>query len=220
MKVPEKEIETNKFKQNTTQLFKNESAKDAKDIDEAGLVSKIRAIDPQMTFVVICYSEINDLRFLLEGAGLFAEMRINRDLNILSKGHFLTMNPVQKEFIQTMVHEDNVEKDVIVTGPVGSGKTILGLEAINIKKSHYKRKYGISSSECQKKLSVIIWIGYNKNQSLLKKQLEISENHKDCSQDIQTGTKPTREKLSNILQGNANYKSYIHILIMMDEMYR
>ena len=45
-----------------------------------------------------------------------------------------------------MAHEDHVEKDVIVTGPVGSGKTLLGLEAINIKKSHYKKKYGISSS--------------------------------------------------------------------------
>ena len=38
------------------------------------------------------------------------------------------MNNVQNEFIQTMTLEDHVEKDVIVTGPVGSGKTLLGLE--------------------------------------------------------------------------------------------
>ena len=54
-----------------------EDTKHARHIDESGLVSKIRAIDPQMIFMVICYSEINDLRFLLEGYGLFAEQRMN-----------------------------------------------------------------------------------------------------------------------------------------------
>ena len=109
--------------------------------------------------MVICYSQILELKFLLEGAGLFAEMRMNRELNILSNGQILTMNDVQKEFIQTMAHEDHVEKDVIVTGPVGSGKTLLGLEAINIKKSHYKKKHGITSSDCKNKVRIIILIG-------------------------------------------------------------
>ena len=90
--------------------------------------------------MLICYSQILELKFLLEEKGLFAEMRINREMNILSKGQILTMNDIQKEFIQIMAQEENVEKDVIVTGPVGSGKTLLGLEAINIKKSHSFQK--------------------------------------------------------------------------------
>ena len=114
------------------QFFKTE---EPNEIDENGLVSEIRLINPKITFMVICHSEINDLKFMLERNGLFAEMRMNRDLNILSNGQILTMNDVQKEFIQTMTHEDHVEKDVIVTGPVGSGKTLLGLEAINNTKS-------------------------------------------------------------------------------------
>merc|ERR1711983_105661 len=104
---------------------------------------------------------------------------MNRDLNILSNGQILTMNDVQKEFIQTLTLEDHVEKDVIVTGPVGSGKTLLGLEAINIKKSHYIRKYGISSNECQNKLRVLIVIGCSQASAVsqmdggqLKQQLE------------------------------------------------
>ena len=55
-------------------------------------------------------------------------MRINRDLNILSRGQILTMNDAQKEFIHTFTLEENIEKDVIISGPVGSGKTIMGLE--------------------------------------------------------------------------------------------
>ena len=82
---------------------------------------------------MICYSNILELKFLLEEKGLFTEMRINRDLNILSDGQILTMNDLQKNFIQTLAHEDHVEKDVIVTGPVVSGKTLLGLEAIDIR---------------------------------------------------------------------------------------
>ena len=128
--------------------------KETNALDENGIVAKIQSIKPQMTFLIICHSQMLDFKFLLERTGIFAEQRLNRDLNILSNGQILTMNTVQKEFIQTMAHEDHVEKNVIVTGPVGSGKTLLGLEAINIKKSHYKKKHGINSSDCKNQLRV------------------------------------------------------------------
>ena len=169
--------------------------------------------------MMICYSQILDLKFLLEEKGLFAKMRMNRDLCILSNGQILTMNDVQKEFIQTMAHEDHVEKDVIVTGPVGSGKTLLGLEAINIKKSHYKKKYGISSRDCKNKLRVIILIGTKWEENMLKKHLEMSEYHKDCSLDIKTDI-ANSEKLTRIFQANENYKSFSQTLIMLDEINR
>ena len=169
--------------------------------------------------MMICYSQTLDLKFLLEGSGLFAEMRMNRDLNILSNGQILTMNDVQKEFIQTMAHQDHVEKGVVLTGPVGSGKTLLGLEAINIKKSHYKKKYGISSSECQKKIRVIIVIGYSEAGSQLKRQLdEMSKSTKDCTIEIQIEWTPHSQYLTRIFQANENYKSYSHTLIMLDEI--
>ena len=169
--------------------------------------------------MLICYSQILELKFLLEEKGLFAEMRINRELNILSNGQILTMNTVQKEFLQTMAQENHVEKNVIVTGPVGSGKTLLGLEAINIKKSHYKKKHGISSSDCKNKMRVIIFIGTSTG-NMLKQQLEMSESHKDCTVDIITEYNPSSRDMTRIFQGNENYKSYTHILIMLDEIPR
>ena len=192
---------------------------ETREIDETGLVSKIQSINPQITIMLICYSQILELKFLLEEKGLFAEMRINRDLNILSNGQILTMNAVQKEFLQTMAQENHVEKNVIVTGPVGSGKTLLGLEAINIKKSHYKKKHGISSSDCKNKMRVIIFIGTSTG-NMLKQQLQMSESHKDCTVDIITEYNPSSRDMTRIFQGNGNYKSYSHILIMLDEIPR
>ena len=193
--------------------------KETNALDEERIVSEIHSINPQMTVMVICYSHFLDLKSLLERAGLFPTMRLNRDLNILSNGQILTMNDVQKEFIQTMAHEDHVEKDVIVTGPVGSGKTLLGLEAINIKKSHYKKKYGISSSECKNKLRTIILIG-SSHGNTLKQQIELSESHTDCIVEIQLKFEPNSTDLKSFFQANENYKSYSHTLIMLDEIVR
>ena len=193
--------------------------KETNALDEDRIVSEIHSIKPQMTFLIICYSHFLDLKVLLERAGLFPTMRMNRDLNILSNGQILTMNDIQKEFIETMTLEEHVEKNVIVTGPVGSGKTLLGLEAINIKKSHYKKKYGISSLECKQKLRVIILIGNSEDESQLKQQLEMSESHKDCSLDI--GTKYELEfGYVRFFKADKNYKSYSHTLVMLDEIKR
>ena len=195
---------------------------ETKEIDESSLVSAIQSIDPQAVFMVICHSQILDLKFLLEGSGLFAVMRMNRDLNILSNGQILTMNDVQKEFIQTLADEDNVEKDVLITGPVGSGKTLLGLEAINIKKSHYKRKYGISPIDCQNKLRVIILIGVHDDGNMLKQQMmhDLSKSSKkDCTTEIVAESDPDSQ-MKNIFQANENYKSFSHTFIMLDEITR
>ena len=194
---------------------------ETREIDEDAFVSEIRTINPQIIIIMICYSQFLDLKFLLERSGLFPAMRMNRELNIISKGQILTMNNVQKEFIHTMADQDNVEKDVVITGPVGSGKTILGLEAINIKKSHYKKKYGISSSDCQKKLRVIVIIGMSQEESQLKQQLdEMSKSVKDCTLDIQVEYNPNSKKLTRIVHAIEDYKSYSHTLIMLDEISR
>ena len=129
-----------------------------KEIDEAALVSEVRSVNPQVIIMMICYSQCLDLKSLLERAGLFPTLRINRDLNILSRGQILTMNDAQKEFIETFTLKENIEKNVVISGPVGSGKTIMGLEALKMKQSHYMKKYGLSASECKSKFRVIIGI--------------------------------------------------------------
>ena len=187
---------------------------ETKEIDEASLVSKIQFISPQITVMMICYSQFLDLKSLLEENGLFFFFRMNRDLNILSSGQILTMNDVQKEFMQTLTLVDHVEKDLLVTGPVGSGKTLLGLEAINIKKAHYKKKYGITASELRNKIRVILLIGTKEKENLLKQQLS------NMYLEIHTEFNPNSGVLDCIFQDDKNFKAYNHTLIMFDEIFR
>ena len=107
-----------------------------------------------------------------------------------------------------------------MTGPVGSGKTLLGHEAINIKKSHYMKKHGINSSDCKNKLRILILIRTSFEENQLKQQIEMSESHKDCTLEIQRELYPDSERLTRIFQTNENYESYLHTLIMLDEMHR
>ena len=81
------------------------------------------------------------------------------------------MNDAQKEFIETFTLKENIEKNVVISGPVGSGKTIMGLEALKMKQSHYMKKYGLSASECKSKFRVIIGI-CAKCESMLGQQLQ------------------------------------------------
>ena len=134
---------------------------DKKQIDEIALETSIRQISPQMVFILICFSQILDLRFLLEGAGILSEIRMSRDLKLISKGKILTLNDTQKELLQTVSNPENVHKDVWIEGRVGSGKTLLGIEVIRIKLAHYLRKYGLSAAEGQQQIQVVIQLDRN-----------------------------------------------------------
>ena len=87
------------------------------------------------------------------------------------------------------------------------------------------KKYGINSSDCKNKLRIIIVINTSRDTSSrevnqLKRQLEMSESHKDCSLDIHTESFPNSEELTRIFQADENYKNYTHTLIMIDEIWR
>ena len=196
-------------------FFKNE---ETREIDKDALVSEIRSINPQIAFMALEYSQTLDLKFLLEASGLFSELRMNRELNIRSGGKILTMNYVQKELVQTMAHEDHIEKDLTITGPRKCGKTLLGLESINIKMSHYVRKYGISPINLKDKLRVIIWVGTVAKKQQMSK--EMSERPSYWSLEIHADTNPNPESLKEIFEANENYSSFTHTLIMFDGIWR
>ena len=152
------------------EYFQDESKKD---IDERRLVNDIKKINPSMVVMVICYSQILELRFLLEGAGIFSELRLNRDLCLQSKGQILTMSETQKNFLQTMAQPENISKRLVqIEGQVGSGKTLLGLEVLKMKLAHYLRYYGLTAAEGKEQIRTIVIFGKDGWCGTLKTQLE------------------------------------------------
>ena len=139
------------------EYYKDETTKD---INEENLVDDIKKINPSMVVMVICYSQILHLRFLLEGAGIFSEVRLNRDLCLQSKGQILTLSETQKKFLQTLSQPENIEKKLVrIEGQVGSGKTLIGIKALKMKIAHYIRKYGWNATESKDKLRVLVIFG-------------------------------------------------------------
>ena len=136
------------------EYYKDETTKD---INEENLVDDIKKINPSMVVMVICYSQILHLRFLLEGAGIFSEVRLNRDLCLQSKGQILTLSETQKKFLQTLSQPENIEKKLVrIEGQVGSGKTLIGIEALKMKIAHYIQKYKWNATESKDKLRVLV----------------------------------------------------------------
>ena len=190
-----------------------------KKLNEDSVLLEINRINAQMTVMVICYSNTLDLKFLLEEKGLFSEARINRDLNILSKGKILTLNETQKKFIQTVAHPENIEKKIVrIEGKVGSGKTLLGTEIVKMKLAHYIRKYNLQVNEMKQQKMKVIILADEFNANVLVQQLK-EELFKDISQycDIEIASKAIREGvLHTFMEEDANF---IHTIVMIDECY-
>ena len=171
--------DNNKFRfLNIPQYFKSE---ETKKIDETGLISEIRTIDPLITFMVICHSEINDLKFLLEGAGLFAEMRISREHRIVTNGKQIKLDETQRALLYTVSKPENIEKIVIVKGPQGSGKTILSVEVLKMKLSHYIRKFNLGAIMGKFIIKVFVCGCYNGSNKVVVLLKQLMEETKDIS---------------------------------------
>ena len=200
------------------EYFKDYSTKE---IDERRLVDDIKEINPSMVVMVICYSQILCLRFLLEGAGIFSEVRMNRDLCLQSKGQILTMSETQKKFLQTMAHPENIKKRLVrIEGQVGSGKTMLGIEVLKMKLAHYIRFYGLTASEGRNHIRTMVIFGKDGWSETVKSQLE-----EELKKDI--GNQSSFEihnidiyniwVLKGIIYHYENYDQFKHTIVLIDE---
>ena len=192
-----------------------------KDIDKNNFITAIKAISPQMIVMVICYSQLLDLKFLLEESGIFSEVRLNRDMCIQSRGKILELSKVQKEFLQTMAEPENItKKNVTIQGQVGSGKTLLGVEVLKMKVAHYLRFYGLSAEEGREQIRVIIVI-FNGESVALKAQLgtELTEDiGKHAHFEIHNENLETC-KLKDIVETLKDYAKFKATIILVDECF-
>ena len=62
-------------------------------------------------------------------------------MNLFTKS--VKFSNIQQEFLRTMAESDNITKNVLIEGQVGSGKTSLGIEVLRMKVEHYLKKFNI-----------------------------------------------------------------------------
>ena len=193
---------------------------DNKDIDKDNLIAVIRAISPQMVVMVVCYSQILDLKFLLEESGIFSEVRLNRDLCIQSRGKILTMSKVQKEFLQTMAKPENITKKLVqIEGQVGSGKTLLGIEVVKMKIAHYLRFYKLNAYQGKEEIRVIIVIEDDLSADIktnLEKEL-FEDIDKQSSVEIHNQWLREEGTLKKIIETPKDFARFKKTIILVDE---
>ena len=193
---------------------------ETKEIDEVAVLTKIKKISPQMVVMVICYSQCLEFRFLLEEKGILSELRMNRDLCLTSKGKILTMNETQKEFLQNLAKPENITKrQVWIEGKAGSGKTLLGIEAIKMKLAYYMRVYQLNAFQAKHRLRVIIVINHNDGY-ILKDQLkqELTPDIGAYSTlNIENAIIWEGKSVEDMIENRFDYKMFKQTILMIDE---
>ena len=91
-----------------------------KELNRQALKTKIISMSPSILLISVCYSEILDLRFVLEMEGIFPSLKLQGDLRLATNGKQLELDPVQTNLLYTVARI--IQKVTIMHGPEGSGK--------------------------------------------------------------------------------------------------
>ena len=201
-----------------------------KELNIKGLKVRILEIDPSLIIISICFSETLDLRFALEVEGIFPNLRLQQDLTMLTEGKQIDLDSTQRNLLYTVAKDENIEKMVIIHGPEGSGKTILAMEVVKMKLSHYLRKYGLKAKDGPKVIQLIVcgfYAGDERVPILMRQLREESNDIKDfCTisympipmENIETTCpKSFQEKLEEF--SREQEKQYPLKIFMTDELF-
>ena len=147
-------------------------------IDEEDLVRSIKKINPHVVVLAICFSKTLQLKFLLEKSGIFSQLRLQRDLNLISKGKILTLDPIQSDLLIKLAETENNQTTVVISGPEGSGKSLLAIEATKMKIYSLLKQH---SAKDQVTIRVVLCAAYQGDNRVpvlfqfLKAELEVFE---------------------------------------------
>ena len=91
-------------------------------VQDAKLVEKVKLINPGITIICVCYSHMSHIHMILAKAGVLSKEKLERDLQLTTKGKCISLDETQKELLRTVAEERNIIMVTIVHGPEGSGK--------------------------------------------------------------------------------------------------
>ena len=190
---------------------------------------------PHLTILSICFSQVSKVKNVLERSGLFPELKLERNLVVATKGRVIELDENQKNLIATVAKPENIEKSVVIKGPEGAGKTLLGTEIAKLMVNHYYCANSIKPKEGKEKIHVIISACFKKANEvkLLMNQLEESLSN-DLKAVCRIEFKPVQatksvqnpkdfNAIGNLVQelvkdANKSQKPYEKTILMIDEL--
>ena len=105
-------------------------------LDEFKLVETVKNHDPSTISLAFCYTNISILNDILRSKGIYSKLIISQDRFKITNVGVLTLDKEQTDIIEEI--SKHKYDNVILWGSHGTGKTLLLVEALGIKTSHYK----------------------------------------------------------------------------------
>ena len=128
---------------------------DTLSINEDTLVKEVEKNKPNLYILSMCYSQVSLLKTILEKNGLLAKQRLERYLMTATNGNIVELQPDQKNIIDKVVRKDNISKNVVLSGPEGSGKTMIAKELIKVMVYNYVHTKNLTPQASKEKIRVI-----------------------------------------------------------------
>ena len=199
-------------------------------IQEKEFVAKVREIAPNIIAICICYSHLSQVHLMLEKAGILAKERLERDFQMVTKGRSITLDLTQSKLLYRIAEPENITKTTIIHGPEGSGKSLLALEVVKMKLSHYLMEHDLTGMKIRKQTKVRVLLcgtyqGEDRVPHLLRQLLSDSKDIRDrCDLQVQpikdlkmSNPKEFGKSLKKILADSI--KTYNMTIVMMDELF-
>ena len=126
-----------------------------KTINENQLITNIERANPNLIVISICYSQVSEVKVILERPGVLAQKRLERNLISATNGKAISLDENQIKLIYQVAHPDNINKNVVIHGPEGSGKTYLGIEIVKLLFYNYIYTKKLTPTEIKTNVRVI-----------------------------------------------------------------
>ena len=204
------------------------------DINEELLVSKVLDFKPNLIVLSICYSNVSKVKIILERRGVLAERRLERNLIYATNGNAIELDDKQVELFYEVAKPNFINKNVVIQGPEGSGKTLLGIEIVRLIAHNYIYTQHLSPMQSKKDLRVILSACFNEKHprqvDLWKKQVESIVNHAHSLYEVEVHTIRARTAqhpqayndhnnlILELLKKDTKYGEYKKTIIMIDEL--
>ena len=207
------------------------------DIDEPKLVNEVQAFNPHLVVISICYSQVSKVKVILERPGVFAMIRLRRNLVASTNGKVIDLDEKQVNLIYEVANPNNTSKNVVIQGPEGSGKTLLGIEIVKVLVSNYVYTNNLTPQQVKSHIRVIFsacYKSYNDPEevALWKKQIEsiVNRDHVNSLYEVDVVSVQARVRqnpneyngdpniILDVIKKNNRYGSFQKTFIMIDEL--